>query len=95
MGFMTIAARHTSLIHPTLEEGTVYVYLLENLPVREVKWFVQQRHHVGIEERPAEFILTGNHGPAGMAAPARLRLYRGLHPDFAAACNSRFRIHDP
>jgi hypothetical protein len=41
MGFMAVLADHPGLIHFALQKGSIHIYLIQNLTVREIKILFQ------------------------------------------------------
>ena len=67
MRLMTIAATDASVVHGTLKKRTVYVHLVEDLPITMVKTFVEQRHAMRVRQwLPVDVRRLDGH-PARMA----------------------------
>jgi hypothetical protein len=78
MGFMTILTDHPGLVHFALEEGSVDIYLFQDLPICKIEIFLQQGGPVGIEQRSPMVVILGGHRPAGMAPATHLDQLVGL-----------------
>jgi hypothetical protein len=48
--FMTILADHSLMIHFTLKKGSIYIYLLQDLPVCKIESLVQQGGNMRVQQ---------------------------------------------
>ena len=85
---MTVAAAHTSLIHPTLQKRAVDIDLVEDLPVGMIKLCAQRRRQKIIEQRSAMAVVDAELLAPGVATGTLFDLIDGvvtLEIDYKAA----------
>jgi hypothetical protein len=94
VGFVAVGADDARGVHPTLEEGTPDVDLVENLAIRVIEGLVEKCRTVGVEKRLPADRLRVHDAAARMAAPAGIELR--IRPLFrCAACELFVAIEAP
>ena len=89
---VTIATGHSGMIHPALDERSVFVVLLFYLSVGEVVVFIEQCDAVIVAYRLAMHVVFVNLAAARMASSAHLDFpFRSDAASFDADCRSRDR----
>jgi hypothetical protein len=74
VGIVAVAAPHSALVHPALQEGAVLVDLLEHLSVGVVEVRAKRHRHEVVEEGATRAILAAHQMPPGMTGCAGVDL---------------------
>ena len=94
VGLVAIAASHTSMEHPALDEGAVLVNFAFDLTVRKIEVFIQERDAIVIADRLPVHVVFMKLAATRVASRAHLDLARRSARS-APAGIARRRVDEP